>query len=307
MQGSVGPAHSVGQTCFFTLVTDRGEWRARLFIESLRAFGGPLKDCPVWVFHVGVEQVPDLCRDMAGVRCIPLALDEELGGYFFAAKVSACAQAEELADPGAHSLVWVNPSCLIVNPPLLFDLRPSFDAAFRTVHHRNVGSLVGEPLDDFWQAVYRMVGIEEAPFTITSFVDRQAIRPYFNTHCFAIDPTKGICRAWLEYFRAMVLDRAFQAGPGRDQLYQIFVHQAILSALVAKELPQERIRLLPLEYSYPLHMHGQVPAARRAKALRDLVCPVYEEELVLEGLSVDESLSSWLAARLPRSESKQKG
>jgi hypothetical protein len=76
-----------------------------------------------------------------------------------------------------------------------------------------------------------------------------------------------------------------------------------LSALVAKNLGRERIRLLPPEYSYPLHLHLQVPPARQPRRLNDLVCPVYEETFdypaSLNGLHVDEPLRSWLAASSP--------
>lgn len=52
----------------------------------------------------------------------------------------------------------------------------------------------------------------------------------------------------------MVTDEAFQAGPCRDELHRIFLHQAILSTLVAKQLDWERVRLLPPEYNYPLNL-----------------------------------------------------
>jgi hypothetical protein len=291
-------------TCFFTLVgRPQQEQHARLLIESLRTFGGRLSRCPVWVFYwdeppSDPAHLSDIFRDLADVHLVPLTIEDEFR-YYFAAKVYAGAQAETIADPHVRSLVWLGPECLIVHPPLLFDLGASYDAAFRPVHHANIGSPAREPLDEFWAAVYRAVGIDEAPFTVESFVDYREIRPYWNTHCFAIDPARGMLRAWRERFQTMVADQAFQSGPCRDEQHRVFLHQAVLSALVTKELDRERIRLLPPEYSYPLHMHGQVPPARRAQALNDLVCPVYEEDLPLDGIAVHESLRSWLMERVP--------
>jgi hypothetical protein len=297
-----------GGTVFFTLVgTERQAQHARLLVESLRAFGGRLGDCAVWVlYHDQAGLDPDFlagaCRDLEGVHLVPLAMEDGFR-YWFSAKVQACAQAEEMAGSRVRSLVWVGPECLIVRPPLLFDLTApagaSSVAAFRTVHHVNVGSLAREPLDPFWSAVYRLVGLDEAPFTIESFVDMREIRPYWNTHCFSVDPACGLLQAWREGFRDMVADEAFQAGPCRDELHRIFLHQAVLSALVARRVDRERIRALPPEYSYPLHMHDQVPAARRAQALNDLVCAVYEEDLPLDGIRVQEPLRSWLGERAP--------
>jgi hypothetical protein len=288
---------------FFTLVgTAQEERHARLLVESLRAHGGNLSHCPFWVFRRDVGSAdparPSHSYDgLEGVQVYPLDREGAFS-YYFAAKVRACAQAERLAGPHVRSLVWLNPQSLIVNPPVLFDLAPSFDTAFRTVHHRNVGSPAGEPLDAFWQGVYLAAGLDDVPFTLESYADKIEIRPYVNTHCFSIDPAVGLCQAWLERFQAMVADRAFQAGPCRDELHQVFLHQAVLSALLTKTLDRERIRLLPPEYSYPLHMHDQVPVDRRAQALNDLVCPVYEEEIPLDGISVREPLRSWLDERL---------
>jgi hypothetical protein len=218
--------------------------------------------------------------------------------YPFEDKVRACAQAEAMAGSAIRALVWLSPSCLIVNPPALFDLTPPLRAAFRTVHHRNIGSLAGEPMDAFWEGVYGAVGLGGAPFTIESFADRCEIRPYFNTHCFSLDPVKGLCGAWAARFEEMVADRAFQEGPCQDPLHRIFLHQAVLSTLVTKEFERGEIRLLPPEYSYPLHMHDEVPPERRARALNDLVCAAYEDAIMIDGIATEEPLRSWLEAHV---------
>ena len=292
------------RTCFLLLVgSDWGERHARLLIESLRTFGGELSDCPVWVFLADPDGVPGSTLDIKGVRCIPLVREDELQPYIFADKVRACAQAERMADGNVHSLVWFSLTTLIVGPPVLFDLAPAFDAAFRPVHHRNIGSLAAEPLDDFWSGVYRAVGLEDAPFTVESYVDSLQLRPYFNTHMFAVDPSLGLLRKWWELFQGLVTDDEFQSGPCADRPHQIFLHQAVLSGLVAKMMGLERICILPPEYSYPLHLHQEVVPALRPQKLNNLVCPVYEQEYrypeTLSGIEVDEPLRSWLAACTP--------
>jgi hypothetical protein len=179
----------------------------------------------------------------------------------------------------------------------LFDLGPSFDAAFRPAHHRNVGSLAHEPLDGFWLGIYRALGIDDMRHTVESFVDSQTLRPYFNTHCFAFNPATGLCRAWWGHFTNLVSDQAFQAGPCRDELHQVFLHQAILSTLAAKMLDWERIRLLPAEYNYPLNLLRQMPLDRRAPALNGLVNAVYEDAFPWNDIDVQEPLRSWLRER----------
>jgi hypothetical protein len=289
----------MNETCFLILFrSEAGERLARIVVESLRAFGGPLRDSPVWAFLLDPNRVSRALPGIEGVRRFPLNVEKAYQGYPFAEKVYACARAEEMAGPELCSLVWLSLDCLVINPPVLFDLGPSADAAFRPVHHRNVGSLVQKPLDDFWQGVYRALEIDDMPYTVESFADGQTLRPYFNTHCFAFNPAAGLARAWWAFFKAMVTDEAFQAGPCRDELHQIFLHQAILSTLVVKLLPWERVRLLPPEYNYPLNLLHEMPSDRRATRLNSLVNAVYEEAFPWTEIEVLEPLRSWLMARL---------
>jgi hypothetical protein len=288
------------ETRFFVLVRSaEGGRRARLLIESLRWFGGRLRNSPVLVFTANRANVSSAFRGIDDVQLVPLAMENEFRHYFFADKVRACAQAEEMAEAEVRSLVWLSCGCLIVNPPALFDLTPSFDAALRPVHIRNVGSPSEEPLDDFWRVVFHAVGVYDVPFTVESFVNSQRLRPYFNTHCFSMNPSEGVLQAWWEYFKAMVTDQEVQSGACRDELHQVFLHQAILSALVTKLLDRDRILILPHEYSYPLHLHHETPQTRRVATLNDLACAAYEEDRDLGALEAHEPLKSWLMKRVP--------
>ncbi len=173
---------------------------ARLLLCSLRLFGGPLCHTPAWIFYQPGHPLPDLTSalsDLEPVQFIPLDLDAAAPGsdYPFASKVRACSQAETLAGPQLRSLVWFNPQCLIVAPPLLFDLSPAFDAAFRPVHHMNIGSPAQAPLDDYWGAVYRSTGLDEASFTVESFADARDPAPLFQHALFCDQPCPGsLCR-----------------------------------------------------------------------------------------------------------------
>jgi hypothetical protein len=296
---------NMNEVCFLILFrSEAGERLARIAIESLRAFGGQLRDCPVWAFLTDPNRVSRALPGLEGVHCLPLTVEEGCPPYPLADKVAACAQAEAMAGPGVRSLVWLSLDCLIINPPVLFDLGPTpgvapADAAFRPVHHRNVGSLAREPLDGFWQGIYRALEVGEMPYTVESFVDGQTLRPYFNTHCFAFNPAVGLGRAWWAHFKAMASDQAFQAGPCRDELHQIFLHQAILSTLVPKMLDWERVRPLPPQYNYPLNLLNEMSADRRAPVLNSLVNAVYEDAFPWGEIEVQEPLHSWLVERLP--------
>jgi hypothetical protein len=137
------------------------------------------------------------------------------------------------------------------------------------------------------------------PHTVESFVDGLILRPYFNTHCFALNPATGLARAWWAHFRALATDEAFQAGPCRDELHQIFLHQAVLSTLVAQRLPWAQVRLLPPEYNYPLNLLHEISVGSRPPTLNSLVNPVYENAFPWGEIEIQEPLRSWLRERLP--------
>jgi hypothetical protein len=288
---------------FVTLV-DNAEQRdkAELLIDSLRTFGGALRECPVWLFEADPEGVP--CSDLAGdgVEVHALEVPESVRGNWFAAKVCACARAEEMAGPEVHSLIWLAPDCLVIQPPVLLDLGRDCIAAVRPVHHKNVGLRADEPLDAFWQGVYRALGVDDIGKTAESFVDGELLRAYYNSHVLAVKPAWGIFRKWFRVFEALVGDEAFQEAACQDEAHQVFLHQAALSAVLAQELQPEFLRILPPQYSYPYNLHGQVPAERRAQALNDVVCIAYENRSLhpdqVDDIEIHEPLRSWLAVRL---------
>jgi hypothetical protein len=270
--------------------------------DLIRSFGGALSGCPILLFESQPEAADPWRSGEAGVKVFPLIVPDDLEGYPLAAKVYACARAEDRArESGARSLIWIDRCCLVVGPPVLFDLGGSFDAAVRPVHHRNVGISAGAPLDEYWQQVYEAVGIRDTSAVVETFVEAERIRAYFNTHAFAVNPGKGLLREWYEVFRTLVGNEDFQSGPCRDESHRIFLHQAVLSALLAAAVEWTRIRILPPEYNYPYNLHDSVPAARRARALNDLVTVVYEgrplDPAAVGDIEIREPLRSWLAAR----------
>jgi len=289
---------------FVTLVSSEDEQRrARLLIDSIRSFGGPLRRQPIWLFESHPRSAPSDDLEREGVRVLPLLIPDLAKNHPLAGKVLACAQAEELAGPEIQSLVWLSSDCLIIQPPVLFSLAPACDAVLRPVHTRNVGLLADEPIDGFWKKVYETLGVKDIEVTLESFVDRARIRAYYNSHAFAVDPSRGLLRGWLHYFETLVSDREFQSGPCKDMRHRIFLHQAVLSALITVLLDSERVRILPADYIYPYNLHQSVPPDRRATALNDLVCIACEDRTldpsVVNDIRIDEPLRSWLSTRQP--------
>ena len=289
-------------TTFFTYVHSAGQRaQARLLIESIRTFGGSMSQVPFWVFASNPEQVPCDALEGEGVRIIPLDVPDTVRRNFYGVKVFACAQAEKLASADTHSLVWIASGCLVVQPPLLIELDQETIAAVRPVHIQNVGILQTDPLDGFWQKVYETVGVDDVETSVETFVGAKRIRAYYNSHALAVQPSKGLFQQWLTHFETLVLDEAYQAGPCRDGDHQVFLHQAVLSALLSTRLDAQQLRILPPVYNYPYNLQTEVPEEHRAAALNDLVSIAYEERSLdpnlMKDIEVHEPLRAWLADR----------
>lgn len=296
------PDITAGHTVFYTLVkTEDDRSRVRLLIDSLRAFGGDLKSSPVWVFEADPSRAPCKNLEAEDVRIFPLLLPDTVRQYYFASKVYAAARAEEMAPEGLQSLVWTASDCLFINPPVLFDLEQSFDAAVRPVHIKNVGQPPEEKPDGFWRGIYSALGVDDIRTTVETFAGGERVRSYFNSHAFAVNPARGVLRRWFEIFEALVRDDAYQENACHDEGHRIFLHQAVFSALLVSEFEASRIRELPPEYNYPYNLQSSVPPERRASVLNSLVSITFEDRSLdpdrMDDIEVHEPLRSWLAGR----------
>ena len=287
---------------FFTCVRTNGQVSdARILIDSLRSFGGEKSGCTFWVFETDPKYVSCDSLEGEGVQILPLEVPQSIAHYYYGAKVYACARAEELAPVGVGTLTWLSVENLIVQPPLLFDLGETSDAAVRPVHIKNVGNPAKNPPDEFWTVVYDAVGVRDMQTNVETFIDPQMIRAYFNSAAYALRPSMGLGKRWFEIFESLVNDEGFQDGPCRDDWHQVFLHQAVLSTLIASQLEPDRILTLPPDYIYPYNLHPDVPPDRRAQTLNDQVCIYYEGRSLnpydMNDIDVVEPLHSWLANR----------
>jgi hypothetical protein len=290
------------QAIFVTKVrTQAGKTAARLLIESIQAFGGEMSGCTIWVFATNPQN--ESCRDLAcsQVKVFPLSVPEAIKNYPFGDKVLACAHAEMRSPAGLQSLIWLDLNCLVIQPPVLFNLGDESDAALRPVHVRNVGLSPTEPLDEFWKGIYNVLGIKDVGSTVDSFVDCQRLRAYFNSHGFSVNPSRGLFCHWYKYFESLVCDKAFQEAACPDEAHRIFLFQALFSALVTSSLDSQRIRILPPTYNYPYNLQSRVLKDHRASVLNDLVSITYEDRPIhpkaVTDIEIREPLRTWLESR----------
>jgi hypothetical protein len=287
---------------FVMLVSSPAEEKqANILINSIRDFGGRYSDCPVYVFVSDTFNAP--CRSIKAlnVTFIPLDVSDTLPDYPFLHKVMACARAEELLLGKSETMVWMDVDALVLKEPDEFCLDKKKKIAIRPVNLRNnVGLPVNSPADPYWQKIYDYTGLKTVKVpAVETLVDTQMVRIYLNCAVFSIRPDQGILREWKRLFLLLVDDRDFQSKACITWNHKIFLHQAVLSAVISSRIKENQIQWFSQKAGYPLHHHCQLPHEKRVANLNQLESLVYEKlwyvpNWVISVIRVDEPLRTWL-------------
>jgi len=192
---------------------------------------------------------------------------------------------------------------IVLQEPQELLLKTGKALGYRPVDHTLIGSPYREPRDAFWTAIYAACGVaEDRAFPITTTVDQEIIRPYFNAGLLAVRPTRGVLRRWRDGFDRLYREPIFEPFYQQNVLYRIFMHQAVLAGTVLAAMDSQELQALSNRVSYPLHLHSRYPSARRAKVMNELITCRYDtwfqEANWKESIAVQEPLASWLAEQL---------
>lgn len=266
----------------FAFMLERGTVNeAALLAGSLRAWGGAMSDSEI------VAMVPDgeleaLKRaagrlESLGCRLVGFAPDPRLEALPLAMKAAAAAEAERLFEGRVDELVWMDTDTVVTREPSELLLPAGSAAAVTPVHHRLIGRRWDDAPDAYWIEVFRVAGADRASdFGVLTVVDREAIGAYFNAGLLALRPSARLLRAWRDRLAEAGADPALKAAI-KNSRHELFLHQAVLSAVLLAGAGPGGIRLLSYGFNYPLHMHGQAPSALRPAKLDDVYTLRYDE------------------------------
>jgi hypothetical protein len=136
---------------------------------------------------------------------------------------------------------------------------------------------------------------------MTGSVDENVIRPYFNAGFLDVRPERGLLRAWRDNFERLYLQDDFKTFYQKDDLYAIFVHQAVLAGTLLNKLERQELYEFHHHVNYPLHMHDDYPASRRPVYVNDLVSLRYEQIFQKpdwkDRIPLKPPLTAWLEAQ----------
>jgi len=294
------------QLVFASLVASPASFRKiRVLLDSLKDFGGELFRAPLFVVYPdSLEGTAENARLLKSpdVHMTPFRISSEEKDFPLAVVAIGAAAAEKAVAGRAENLVWLLEDTLVLKSPLAFVLPASTQYAYRPVHHTKIGSPWKAPPDGFWTAIYRHCGVEtDHLFPMDTCVRDNTIRPYFNAGCQVTRPANGLFSRWCESFQNLYRHPDFRPF-FPDPLYRVFMHQAVLAAVVLSSFSAGELYELPESYNYPIHLHADYPPEFRPTKLNNLATCRYEtfDELkkMLAFITVDEPLKTWILSRI---------
>lgn len=269
-----------------------------ILAASIRKFGGSLSDNPIWVLiPKPVEDIPKKMRELFlsfNVELIPFSPEDE-PNFPFVRYVIAAATAELLAKEKTKLLAWLGSNTIIFNEPKHFLLDDDKNLGYRPVHHTNIGSFFDEPIDPFWEEVYKKCNVsKERIFPMKTHIDHNKLRPYFNAGFLIVRPEKELLQSWWNFYKYLFNEQSFKDYYNKNYLYAIFIHQAILSGVILSSMERNELYELPFEYNYPLNLYYNCPVVYRVKNINELITVRYEDTGDLKKVPIQDPLKSWL-------------
>lgn len=281
--------------------------KVEVLVDSIRTFAGPYAAAPVYVASDAAASAALSRSAQTAVHVVPVAMPEIAADVPLAVKAYAAAQVEAMLPSNVDTMLWMDPETVVLSPPLGLALEAPHAVALQPVFLLNrVGLPPEQRVDGYWSRIYREAGVETSTLpTLQASADRRAVRFYINCGVIAYRPAKRLCAEWARALTAVLSDTTYRREHVSDSLHALFLHQAVLSAVIAARTSPGERRWIPIDHGYPLGQHERLPAERRVKRLNQVACLIYDQvwDTNPQWMSVipaDEPLRAWLKSAYSR-------
>ena len=277
------------------------EKQASILVNSIREFGGEYANSEIYVLIGDTVNAPCKYLVSDGINLIPLEKDESLPNYPFVDKMQALAQAEELLDGKTETMVWMDADALVLKEPTEFILSGNKKMAIRPVNLKNnVGLLSPDPLDAYWEKIYQKTNLklEDVPI-VKTYVDTQLVRSYLNCAIFSIRPEIGVLQESMKIFKDLLFDQDYLINAIKYTNHIVFLHQAVLSAVMVSKIKEDEIHWFSDVAGYPLHHQKELSKDRKVDELNDLESLIYAyswgtPDWMMDDIRTNKPLKKWL-------------
>jgi len=291
--------------------TKFSETNAILLADSIRTFAGSLSKNPMWFFAPECQgPLSTSARgrlDSLNVKVIPFKVDSGTLRFPLAGDVLAAAAAESAVYDQTDLLAWLGANTVVLKEPEAFLLPKEKNLGYRPVHHTLVGSPYDKAIDEFWALIYDCCKVpQDRIFPMETHIDGTMIRPYFNAGMLITRPQKRLLQVWRNTFFDSYQELLFQKFYDKNDLYKIFIHQALLSGVILSKFETDELLELPSTYNYPLHLHAEDVTDHRPSFIEEVTTfrheGFYEDKEWMRKMPARQQLKQWLGERIPLDE-----
>ncbi len=275
--------------------------QVKILVNSIRKFGGSYADSPIYILLNDTINISVLDFIDSNVHLLSVELDSLILNYPLAIKAFAASNIEKLVWDKTSTLAWFDPETIVLGPLDELYLNDKYSAAVKPVFLQNkIGLLPDEEPNLFWSSIYKATGLKVKEIPVVETIgDEKKIRAYFNCEIFSVDPGLGILREWSRILLYLLKDSTYQSNACSGFLQQLFLHQAVLSAVIVSKVQQDKMHWLPLSCGYPFNLHTRLPANKKAKLLDSLSCVILENVWIknpnwMDEININEPLKSWI-------------
>lgn len=252
-----------------------------VMVESLRTFGGQLKDAPFWLY-MPKAIVPSGADALAPFKAVKAEIKtfetpKDAAWYPLSSWVLSSAAAEVEAEGKASILAWLGGDTVFLQEPGEFVLPKGKALGYRPVFHRNICPLYDEPLDPYWKRAYELMGVKESSlFPMITPADGDKIRPYFQAGCLVVRPERGLVRKWREMFNVLSKDPAIREMCEKDVRQRTFTFQVGLTGAFLNSLSRDEMLEFSDRINYPIFFREMFGGKRDFHDITNAVTIRYE-------------------------------
>ena len=262
------------ETLGIIIVIEQGdlEQKTKLLIESIRTFGGEIKDAHIWTVKPrrGKSLTDETIRFLKEkkVEYIDIDLNKKWYLYGFANKIYASAYIEQKFGATYETLVFLDCDTLVVNSVEKNILANGINVAIKPAEEKFIEISRDDEITPFWEMIFHICNVNpDDVWTVTTTVDQKKILACFNAGVIFTRAKTKLFQKWLANFNRLMLDaRVYQL------IYTEFylLEQAILAATIVKTLKVEQVKLLDNRYNFPFHFYDRIPEQDKFKDIKIL-------------------------------------
>ncbi len=287
--------------------TEHSQTNGILLASSIREFGGSMSPLPIWFYvpDIGMSIDSEVERELDRLDVEIMTFDTgNLDiGFPFLGHAYAASLAEERAENEQKNVAWLAPNNIVLKEPIDMILDDGILLGYRPVHHKLIGSDYEKPKDEFWSAIFEYCKIsDEKVFPMRTHVDSEKIRPYFNAGFLIVKPIAKILRTWYSLYSKGYDNDLFSRFYDLDEIYLIFIHQAILSGVILSLTKKSELKELHSLYNYPIHLHNEDVTDQKPELIDNCFTIRYEgfytDSNWPDLLKASEKLKEWFSQKI---------